>query len=308
MIVTLKKENQRGFVLVVVLWLIAVLTIFATTFSLSTRGGIRLVKTEINSVMERAYLDAGVELAAFNSSVENPSNRWRADGRVYQKSIGKTVLRIRLYDQSGRIDINKSDPSILLGLLQQFVHDPNDARRIIEQITSRRQQNFEGKTGAPAAKLHKTRSPSANNAVLKYMDVSQLQYERGMTREIYQNILPFVTVHSKDGRINPLTAPRRVLMAIPTMSQFHVDSVLTARRMQPIDKGLIERLPSSARKWITDMGGPAIKVLVDVETPMGHQSQFVSAIILPFSDKGTPFHILRRHVIFDPPELRKDLL
>ena len=294
------NDKERGFVLVIVLWFIAVLALLTTAFSLSARGGIKLVRTELISAKERALLDAGVELAAVHVAMTDPIDRWRADGSEYRKSYGRVVLGIRLYDQSGRIDINKSDPVLLLGLLRQFISEPKEAQRITEKIVEGRNPEATPWQNRKPGKADKRNSRSNGAAIGKYMDVSQLQYGAGISRDIYRKIRPFVTVHSDDGRINPLTAPPSVLMSVPSMTRVAADAFLNARQTHPMDKKLIEQLPSSTRKWFTDRVGRAIKVNVGVQYGSGRPGQVLSAVIMPLADKDAPFRVLRRRLMSVP--------
>ena len=214
------NNAEKGFVLVVVLWFTAVLSVMTVAFSLSARGGIKLIEAELKSAKERALLDAGIELAAVRIAMTNLKNRWRADGTQYRRSIDNIDLEFRMHDQSGRIDLNKSDKTLIFGLLKQFIASSQEAQKIADKIVEGRATKTStiSAKGGDRGRQKKTNSQTSTNP--KYIDASQLQYETGISRVLYRQIRPFLTVHSDDGRINPRTAAPRILASIPFITRF----------------------------------------------------------------------------------------
>ena len=301
--------NEKGFVLVIVLWFIALLSILTAAFSMSARSSTKLVGVELTSAKERTLLDAGVEIAVTRLAMAPKYERWVANGSNYQASIGNAKLTIQMYDQSGLIDINNSDPQLLFGLLRQFINNPKEAKKLTNKITAGRKENLDGSNSHSAtnSKDGTNNSQPQQASVPKYMDVSQIQFEKGVSRKLYQEIYPYLTVHNGDGKINPIYAPRRVLMSLPNVSKNSVDDYIQAREIDQSNKNLIERFLSGVRKWIGTDARSAIEVIVALQSTTDHQSPIVSTFILPLIDKAAPYRLLRKRISPIGIEAREDI-
>src|SRR6185312_1176884 len=68
-----------------------------------------------------------------------------------------------------------------------------------------------------------------NLAKLAFADVSELRLLPGMTRSLYQGLAPEITVYSQNPTINPMTASRPTLLAIPGTGTGDAEAVMASR-------------------------------------------------------------------------------
>ena len=306
MTVPIRQDKRRGFILVIVLWFMASLSLLTVSFGMSARGGIKLVGNEISSAKELALLDAGIELAAARLALSDPEDRWLADGKAHHINFAGAELNIRVYDPSRRIDINKSDGALLNGLLRQFVDDKGLADKITGQILDwRRDRKIGPGGGTGGVQPGRPRSSEGANGS-RFIDVTEVQYVAGVTPSLYQRLRPFLTVHSDDGRINPLSARRQVLLAIPSMTAVDTDEFLEIRKYNRHDETLIKALPSSVHKWLTTQAGQAFDVVVEVKLEADRPGQFAAVTIMPGADTRAPYRVLRRRLMAIAPGRGED--
>lgn len=266
------KDREAGIALVAVLWVITSLALLLASLDFSVRGNARIVRNNFEALALRAQVDAGMEIAAARLRDTNPVTRWTAGGPAHIVRFESATLRIRIEDASARLDLNTTAIDLIERLLTQFTN-ADRSQAIRRQIEQRRKQ---------AQRLrHRA-----------FIDTTQLLELDGMTFALYRNLAPFLTVHSRNGRINPASASREVLASLPRVTPEKVETALdlqaaASRGATPILATLRE-----ARRWLTQDGGPVFIVTVNALS-QGRRSGVVSqAVLLMDLGATTPYHLL----------------
>jgi general secretion pathway protein K len=124
------------------------------------------------------------------------------------------------------------------------------------------------------------------------MDVAQLRQIEGMTLDLYKTVAPFLTVYSRDGDINPLSAPVEVLSSAPDLKGV-VD--FRKKREAFLSGNLDEAQPLDPKNPDTDDlngFGPAYIVLVETAAPGEKYSAGKTFVIATGVDTDAPFRVL----------------
>jgi general secretion pathway protein K len=219
------RDSERGLALLVVLWVVAAAAMLVAAFSGMARSGVSLVVSEMELTRAGMALEAGVEIAAARLIDEDDERRWLPDGDARNITFGGFDVSIRITDPNGLVDLNKSDERLLMDFLGQFAGGGGDTERLHDQILSVREKS-PGRRGVPTRRIATIVAPGVvSQRVIgsrradfaqtpAFIDVSQLRRLEGMSPTLYRQLEPFVTVHSKDGRINPTYAPSAVRAAL----------------------------------------------------------------------------------------------
>src|SRR5262249_34662850 len=109
-----EKRGQRGIVLVVVLWVLALLGIVAASFQRDTRVETPVTPNLVENAKAEALADAGVQRAILGLLDPDDTKAWLADGTPYQFSLGEGQVRVTLQDEAGKIDLNQAPDNVLL--------------------------------------------------------------------------------------------------------------------------------------------------------------------------------------------------
>jgi general secretion pathway protein K len=256
-----RKERQRGFSLVVVLWIVTLLALQVGIFNLTIRDAGALAGNELAMARGEALSAAGVELAAARLLEPDADVRWRADGVTREVSFGGARLSITVTDEAGRFDINELDDEVTEALLRPF--------------------------GGSADAL--VQWSDANGRLL---DASQLPRALGLSPAAVQSLIPYLTVHGGDGKINPLVASREALLMLPGVDAGEVDRALALRRGGGAGAEDVARALNSVDKWLTERTGPAYRVEVTVRGEDVPAIGWAEATILIDKDKAAPFRVL----------------
>ncbi len=228
-----RSQNGRrdhGFALILVIWVLALLALLGAEVAADSRSAAVVSRNRLDLAQLQASADAGITLAVMG--VLNPviAARWQADGRVYDGQYAGRRLAITVADEGGKIDVNTASKELIAGLLNEFGADRNQQALITQAILDRRKQFV---LTAPTAPSNTGRifgqSHVINLANLAFADVSELRLLPGMTRPLYTRLEPEVTVYSQNPTINPMTASRQTLLAIPGAEPGDADAVIALR-------------------------------------------------------------------------------
>ena len=109
--------QQKGVALILVLWILSLMMIMAGSFSLTMRREASIVSTIKNNAQAMSIAESGISIAEMMLSSPDPFKAWKADGRVYEIIADRAKIRIQLFSEAGKIDINKADQQLLKSLM-----------------------------------------------------------------------------------------------------------------------------------------------------------------------------------------------
>lgn len=233
--------------LIMVLWVLAVLTIMALSFTYVTR--VEALSTfSFSRMVQMKYLaEAGVErgIAEFYYRLSHPvtgeneedeeTKAWNIDGTPHTVKVGTGGYDVGITIESGKVDINRTPEVILRSLLEMLGYEPEVVDTIADSIMDWKDaDDFYRLQGAESDYYMSLPDPyEARNA--KFETVEELMLVKGVTPEILygeegkKGLIDFLTVYSTTGKINLNAAPRQVLMAIPGMTPEIVDTLIQWR-------------------------------------------------------------------------------
>jgi general secretion pathway protein K len=245
--------SDRGIALLMVLWILAILTVIVFSFSFSTRTETHGTFFFKEGIERRFLAEAGVERGVMelfhrrlykNMEVTVPGNEAvKVDGTSYEEQLGNDLYAYRIIDESGKINLNTlTDVSgiILDNLLVNRGVPKEQADTIVDSL-------LDWKDEDELTRLHGAESdyytslPDPYSAKNSKMDtVEELLMVKGMTPGILyggdgkSGIKEFLTVHSREGRINVNAASREVLAALPGMTPEIADETISLREQGEI--------------------------------------------------------------------------
>ena len=229
---------QRGVAFVVVLWLMALLTILLGAFALLTRTEGMQARWLYDATVARYAAEAGIHESVLFLSVPDPMLRWIPDGREYQIAFDEAALSIRITDESGLVDLNTADMSMLTELFRGAGVEEDQAVALAAAIQDWRDaDDLVSPNGAEEAEYDaEGYAWGPKNAPFDM--VSELLQVLGMTPELMQRIEPAVTVYGGQSRPNLAFAPLEVLLTIPGMTPELAQQIIDARHAWDPNSGM----------------------------------------------------------------------
>ena len=143
--------------------------------------------------------------------------------------FGAGEVRISVEDEGGKIDLNTASEELLRGLFLSTGLDDRAVGELFDAIAEFVDED-------QLHRLNGAEDPDYYRAGLAwgakdapFEAVEELQQVMGMTRDLYARVAPLLTVHSGRTGIDPRTASRAALLALPGVSIIEVDTLLAAR-------------------------------------------------------------------------------
>ncbi|RJQ56854.1 MAG: hypothetical protein C4526_00730 [Nitrospiraceae bacterium] len=244
-------SDKSGVALIMVLWVLAVLTVIALSFSFSVRVDTHSTMAFKEEAEKEFLAEAGIErgIAELFYRSANRDQRviiegmetWKADGTPYEVDADTGYYTVSIIDEAGKVDINTTPDIILRNLLRNLDIEPDAIDIIVDSIK-------DWKDGDDLHRLHGAESdyymslPNPYRAKDAPFDtLEELLHVRGVTSGILygdrktKGLMDFITVSARTDKINLNAAPGEVLTAIPGITPEIADEIINLRQVKEIN-------------------------------------------------------------------------
>ena len=235
-----KSTNQSGSLLILVLWALFFLTSLALTAGVYVSGGLAIAKEIKGRTSARALALTGVERAIMEVMVDtnwwdgveetwskgsSVHNDWKIENGFYIvcsstdalnknldsiQKIGKNEF-LGLEDEERRVNINTASAGLLSALIEIVCRvDSMSASEISASIIDWRDEDDIVTPGGAENSYYLRMGYSCANR--QFYSVHELLLVKGIKPEIYQQLMPYITIFGS-GKININTADEKVLFA-----------------------------------------------------------------------------------------------
>ena len=261
-----KPSTPHGIALVSVLWLLMLLSIIAISFGTTIRIEAKTTRNVMEYAKSRALAEAGVAAAIYQLSRQTEDETeqpWITDGFAYPLTVGDEQVFVTIFDENGKVDINHAETELMAAVLTASGIDPALVDIILNVIAKRREGDRESQADS---------APSASTA--KFESLGELRQALEIPADQFRRIEPYLTVYSGEAGVNPSTAPRDVLLALPNVDADQVRFLLEARtlRHQSEYRAPLPKL-SNVERWLSEASGPVYTIRA--EATVGDDTSFV---------------------------------
>lgn len=230
------KSQQAGVAMVLVLSLTALLTIMAGSYTLSMRRELDLVRNIRDQAQALALAESGLNYAQMMLQVNDELKRWRTDGTAYQRQFGNGEFKVKIIEETGKINVNKAEAPLLKGMLEGAGLEEEQALEIVDAILDWRDNDeFSKIHGAEKGEYESEGLPYHPRNDL-FQTLEELQLVLGITPEIFSKLERLITIYNDKAGIDPTKASREVLLSIPGVEAEIIDTYLADRKKAAEDK------------------------------------------------------------------------
>ena len=262
--------------LIMVLWVISLMTIMAGSFSLTTRRETEQLTHAHERAKATALAEGAINYAMFMLSLPNQQFRWKSDGTPYFWQFEQSVVRIRILDEGGKVDLNAAQEQTIKTALRYALGNEAQANRLGDIILDWRDQDDTRRNSGAELDDYlamKSQSPPQNR---NFLILDELRGVLGITPKIYRQLENWFTLYSGSDGLNTSKASRAPGLPGPQLPP-------------------IAGLPNSS---VTDAA-----FSVFAESAIGDGQRFgVVATIRRGGSNGAPFTYLRWKPYQLPPE------
>jgi len=244
--------RQRGIALVVVLWLVVLLTVIGSSHARNMRIETTLAFNHVGTAKARALAEAGINRAIMELFVSDTAMRWQFNGTAYPIQLDSGSVNIAIRDASGLLDLNRAGPVQLGAVLAAAGAEEADSQQLVDAILDWRDKD-------QLRHLHGAEDNDYRHAGLDwgardglFASVDELRYILGMTHELFERLVPYLTVHSSQNDVNLKYAPAWLF------------TVLTNTEREPTETPLVDDTqpagPFHITAWATSNSGARASV------------------------------------------------
>jgi general secretion pathway protein K len=244
-----KVRSQSGIALLTVLWVLVVLMVIVFSFSYLARTE-TLSTLSFKEGMEKRFLaEAGVERgilelfyrkANLNKVLMEDQAVWKIDGSLYFGKVGQGNYAVRIFDESGKFNINLTPEPLLRNLLRTMGLEGTTLDTVADSILDWKDKDDLHRLNGAESDYYQSMSVPYKAKNDNFDTLEELLLVKGVTREILfgygkqKGLIEFLTVHGGTNKINLNAASQEILLAIPGMGQDMVDEILRYRQKQEI--------------------------------------------------------------------------
>ena len=268
----------EGFVLVMVLWLIALLTIIALGLAYNSRQAVQGASSITGGIQARYLAEGGVQLALMNLLSREPQDRLLGDGETLDINLPGGAVALTVTDEAGKIDLNTASAEMLSRLFVSFDLSPADADALADALVDYRDEDdLKGLNGAEDPDYEAAGLPwEAKDSA--FTDTEELQQVYGMPRWLYQAVLPYVTIYSQARGVNPEVASLQVLFALSDDSPSSLENYIRDRRDNHLARLPLPAPPTMDAAFVTRARGITLTLAATGRSPSGKQAAISTVV------------------------------
>jgi general secretion pathway protein K len=282
------QGSEDGYALLLVIWAIGIMSLLALSFMGSVRYRVMVAANILQSARAEALSEAGVNLAKLDlaglARGDAGALRFRLGGpMVFCAMPGQGVAGIVVEDEGGKIDLNAAPPKLLARMLNGFGATAEQAEKLAAAIAEfgststdavledvkRREYAEAGRPYGPKKALFET--------------ALELDQVIGIPHQLFRQVLPYVTVHSRRPGIDPQAASPVLLAALAGEASDTVRALMQGDTAGIDLASLPGRLPLGT---ISPRSGRSF--LIHVEVAMPGKSVFVREAIVELVEEQKP--------------------
>lgn len=191
-------RRARGVALLLVMWLVMLLAALVGAFALAARIESLQGHVLTHGVVAEGAARAGLEYALVRIGDPDPQRRWIPDGRSIDWEYGGAVVRLKLEDEAGKIDLNQADQGLLSGLFGAVGVAQAQAAQLAAAIVDWRDGDVLTQPAGGAEDRDYAAAGLEYGAKDAPFDtVAELQQVLGMTPDLFRLVEPHLSVHAR---------------------------------------------------------------------------------------------------------------
>ena len=220
------SRSNDGYVVLTVLVITGLLAALVTSLLTVSRPALDLARIGADDTAAQALIEGGLHAAGFLLfTAEKPPVD--VDGTSLKFGAGSVDVSVR--DESGRVDLNTSDPRLLQGLFSAVGGTSLEAAAFAARVADWRDPDEEVSEGGAEAADYVSAGAAYRPRNGPLTSVGELRLILGLSRRDVDRLEPHVTVYNVSGRIDPFSAGRAVLRAVPDLQQADIAKLLKAQ-------------------------------------------------------------------------------
>lgn len=202
-------KSDKGFVLIIVIWIAGLLSMMAATLVYSVRSQVRISGNLIENAKAEHLSEAGVMLAlrylmSRRTHFDRQESTTVQGGTVRSCRIaGLGTLHMRVQDEAGRVNLNTAGAPLLMALFQGVGVDAVSAARIADAVLDYRDADSERRPNGAESETYRTSNTKYGPKNAPFESIDEVDQVLGIDGELFRAIKPHITLYSASAGVDP---------------------------------------------------------------------------------------------------------
>jgi general secretion pathway protein K len=284
-------QKQSGVALVIVLWILLLITISTSAFTLMARMDSLEAHSILWSTKARLAAEAGLNIAVLSLRDPDDQTRLIPDGRPFMVNYQDAVVEVMVTDERGKLNINLAGEQELLQLFSSNGLEEDQAYLLTDAILDWIDTDELTRPNGAEIEEYESAGYQVGPGNRNFVMVEELLQVIGLPWELYQKMQPGLTVWSEERTPNAAFAPVEALMALPDMDQETANEFVQERHAQESLDELSLTLPNG-QAVVAQGRGLTYSIVAKATLPNGVWDQIEATIRLGGNEDGLPFRIM----------------
>ncbi|UTW05613.1 general secretion pathway protein GspK (plasmid) [Amphritea atlantica] len=224
------SSPELGVALISVLWLTVLLSLIAVTVSFTGRTNARLTLNFENATHAQYAFEAGVQWAFWGLLLPEAERPWLADGTVHSMNLDDAIIHVAVTDENGKVDLNSASGEMLKALFVAAGLDDLEAESLSDAIMDWRDTDDLKRLNGAEDNDYQQAGFSYGAKDAPFDSIMELKRVLGMDDQLFNTLAGSITVYSNTPSVNPLVAPKLVLMAFTGWEEYQALEFINDRR------------------------------------------------------------------------------
>lgn len=265
--------GNDGYVMVATLVFVALFASLAASTLSSTAGASAQARAALHQSRSAALIDAGLASAGYALFAEPGA---APPAMTFEFALGGGAVRVAIEDEAGRVDLNAADEELLAALYRAFGGGRLQPESFAQAVVSWRDA---------------VREQWPENSVPPFRQVGDLLQVAGVAADDIATLLEHATVFNPQGNVDPISAPLRLVAALPGSTQADLERLAAARLLPNATPETVFSVLANPSRHLARNPSGIYRVKIAARVESGHPRE-ASAVLAASEDEAAGFGIL----------------
>lgn len=209
--------------------MLSLLIILAMGYSRMVRIETSLTSNLVHYSQAKSIAEAGIWQSIAELLKPTVEQQWETNGTPYSFEFEEGTVNVSVINETGKIDLNTAHSELLHGLIKSIELPEENQLALTQAILDWRDKDNLVRNHGAEDEDYQQLDYLYGAKDGPFNSLNELQLVMGMTTETYNKLKPALTIYSRQAGINPNSAPKASLLAIPSISEEQVDAFLQSR-------------------------------------------------------------------------------
>ncbi len=271
--------------MLMVIWMIVVMMSLAAALVYSVRTETSMVSFARTSAQARAFAEAATHYTVMQLFLPPAERALAVGGGAGSWDYGGYQAEIRVVGENGLIDINRASRELLQKVLEQVGVVDQEAQTLLDRIEDFRDSDDLKHLNGAEDRDYQGEGLAFGAKDAPFERIEELQQVLGMTPVLYEKLARFLSVSSQGQGINPMLAPRHILLLLAEGEQALVDDYI--RQRDEAEGAWVQ--PTFGVAFLDHTQQPVYRVQIRVRSPGSELAYFEERSIRLLPGRNPPF-------------------